>query len=101
MFICAILTKRLKYAIIKQTIKIVSRETILKGEKVMAKKYPNLFCVKSILTIILSVGFTVLCFLYPETYSDTMKTIIVSVITFYFSHQIQKQNENEKEVNKN
>lgn len=67
----------------------------------MAKKYPNLFCVKSILTIILSVGFTVLCFLYPETYSDTMKTIIVSVITFYFSHQIQKQNENEKEVNKN
>lgn len=67
----------------------------------MAKKYPNLFCVKSILTIILSVGFTVLCFLYPETYSDTMKTIIVSVITFYFSHQIQKQNETEKEVNKN
>lgn len=67
----------------------------------MGKKYPNLFCVKSILTIILSVGFTVLCFLYPETYSDTMKTIIVSVITFYFSHQIQKTNENEKEVNKN
>jgi len=30
-----------------------------------------------------------------------MKTIIVSVITFYFSHQIQKQNENEKEVTKN
>lgn len=67
----------------------------------MAKKYPNLFCVKSILTIILSAGFTVLCFLYPETYSDTMKTIIVSVITFYFSHQIQKTNENGKEVNKN
>lgn len=65
----------------------------------MAKKYPNLFCVKSILTIVLSVGFTVLCFLYPETYSDTMKTIIVSVITFYFSHQIGKQTS--EEVKKN
>lgn len=57
----------------------------------MAKKYPNLFCVKSILTIILSTAFSALCFLYPETYSDTMKTVIVSVITFYFSHQIGKQ----------
>ena len=66
----------------------------------MSKKYPNLFCVKSILTIILSTAFAALCFLYPETYSDTMKTIIVSVITFYFSHQIQKTNDG-KEVNKN
>lgn len=66
----------------------------------MAKKYPNLFCVKSILTIVLSVGFTILCFMYPETYSDTMKTIIVSVITFYFSHQIGKQTSGE-EVKKN
>lgn len=57
----------------------------------MAKKYPNLFCVKSILTIILSTAFAGLCFLYPDTYSDTMKTVIVSVITFYFSHQIGKQ----------
>lgn len=65
----------------------------------MAKKYPNLFCVKSILTIVLSVGFTILCFMYPETYSDTMKTIIVSVITFYFSHQIGKQTS--EEVKKN
>ena len=56
----------------------------------MAKKYPNLFCVKSILTIILSTAFSILCFLYPETYSDTMKTVIVSVITFYFSPQISK-----------
>lgn len=60
----------------------------------MAKKYPNLFCVKSILTIILSTAFAILCFAYPETYSDTMKTVIVSVITFYFSHQISKSNTN-------
>ena len=56
----------------------------------MAKKYPNLFCVKSILTIILSTAFAVLCFIYPDVYSDTMKTVIVSVITFYFSHQLEK-----------
>ena len=59
----------------------------------MPQKYPNLFCVKSILTIILSTAFAGLCYLYPETYSDTMKTVIVSVITFYFSHQIGKQTE--------
>lgn len=63
----------------------------------MAKKYPNLFCVKSILTIILSTAFSILCFLYPETYSDTMKTIIVSVITFYFSHQINKTAKEDKD----
>lgn len=57
----------------------------------MAKKYPNLFCVKSILTIVLSTAFAILCFVYPDTYSDTMKTVIVSVITFYFSHQLGKQ----------
>lgn len=56
----------------------------------MAGKYPNLFCVKSILTIILSITFAALCFLYPDKYEETMKTIIVSVITFYFSHQIGK-----------
>ena len=56
----------------------------------MAKKYPNLFCVKSILTIVLSTAFAILCFVYPDTYSDTMKTVIVSVITFYFSHQLEK-----------
>lgn len=67
----------------------------------MTKKYPNLFCVKSILTIILSAAFAALCFLYPETYSDTMKTVIVSVITFYFSHQLgKKESAEESEVNK-
>lgn len=53
-------------------------------------KYPNLMCVKSILTIIISVGFVALCFIHPQEYEDTMKTVIVSVITFYFSHQIGK-----------
>lgn len=55
-------------------------------------KYSNILCVKSILTIVLSVAFAVLCFIYPEDYTDTMKMVIVSVITFYFSHQIDKKN---------
>lgn len=60
----------------------------------MSKKkvsVPNpLLCVKSIITIILCLAFSVLCFIYPETYEETMKTVIVSVITFYFAHQIGK-----------
>lgn len=66
----------------------------------MSKKYPNLFCVKSILTIILAAAFAVLCFVYPDSYTDTMKTVIVAVITFYFSHQIGKQNSETKGDNK-
>lgn len=60
----------------------------------------NLLCVKSIITIILCIAFSILCFLFPETYEETMKTVIVSVITFYFAHQIDKKmggnNENDK-----
>ena len=51
---------------------------------------PNLMCVKSIITIILCLAFSVLCFIYPKAYEETMKTVIVSVITFYFAHQIGK-----------
>lgn len=57
----------------------------------MVKKLNNLFCVKSIITIVLCLAFSALCFMYPETYTDTMKTVIVSVITFYFTHQINKK----------
>lgn len=57
----------------------------------MAKKYSNLLCVKSIITIVLCAAFSALCFMYPDTYTDTMKTVIVSVITFYFTHQINKK----------
>lgn len=54
-------------------------------------KYTNILCVKSILTIVLSLAFAVLCFIYPEDFTDTMKMVIVSVITFYFSHQTDKK----------
>lgn len=50
----------------------------------------NLLCVKSIITIILTLAFSVLTFMEPEIYSDTMKTAVTSVITFYFAHQITK-----------
>lgn len=63
-------------------------------------KCGNLLCVKSILTIVLSIGFTILCFMYPEEYTDTMKTLITSVITFYFSHQIGKAQSKEQEEKK-
>ena len=55
-------------------------------------KYSNILCVKSILTIVLSVAFSILCFLYPADFTHTMKMVIVSVITFYFSHQTDKKN---------
>lgn len=56
------------------------------------KEIPKgLLCVKSIITIILCGAFSALCFLYPETYEDTMKNVIIAVITFYFAHQIEKQ----------
>lgn len=57
----------------------------------------NLLCVKSIITIVISIAFSILCFLYPDDYTDTMKMIIVSVITFYFSHQTDKSNAKNKE----
>ena len=62
-------------------------------------KYSNILCVKSILTIVLSLAFSILCFLYPADFTDTMKMVIVSVITFYFSHQTDKKNaQKNKEV---
>lgn len=62
-------------------------------------KYSNILCVKSILTIVLSIAFSILCFLYPADFTDTMKMVIVSVITFYFSHQTDKKNaQKSKEV---
>lgn len=64
------------------------------------KNCNNLLCVKSIITIVICLAFSVLCFIYPETYEETMKTVIVSVITFYFSHQIGKS-KSESEVKTN
>ena len=50
----------------------------------------NLMCVKSILTLVLSLGFVALTFMYPNEYAETMKTVVTTVITFYFTHQLNK-----------
>ena len=50
----------------------------------------NLMCVKSILTLVLSLGFVALTFMYPDEYAETMKTVVTTVITFYFTHQLNK-----------
>lgn len=57
---------------------------MLAGEK------NNFLCVKSLLTIFLTVTFCVLTVKYPETYSETMKTLITTVVAFYFGTQFQK-----------
>ena len=66
----------------------------------MISKCPNLFCVKSIVTILLTLAFVVLTFIHPDEYYDTMKTVFVTVITFYFSHQLGKTTEGSKNDDK-
>lgn len=65
------------------------------------EKKSSLLCVKSVITIIMTIAFAILCFIYPEDYTDTMKMISVSVITFYFSHQVDKNATKKKEGENN
>lgn len=55
----------------------------------------NLACVKSIITLMLTLVFSILCFYRPDDYTDTMKSVITCVITFYFAHQIGKSTKGE------
>ena len=50
----------------------------------------NLLCVKSIMTIILSVGLCIFTYLYPGEMLDTFKSCVTMVVTFYFTHQLDK-----------
>lgn len=54
----------------------------------------NILCVMSIMTIILSISFVVLTFMYPVEYSETMKTVYTTIVAFYFSYQIYKKEGN-------
>lgn len=49
-------------------------------------------CVKSIITVMLCAVFCIIVFTFPESYTDTFKSIITTVITFYFAHQVDKAN---------
>lgn len=52
----------------------------------------SLLCVKSIVTIIVTIALCVLTFLYPDEFMETFKTAVTMVVTFYFSHQSNKNN---------
>lgn len=60
----------------------------------MKKKFDiqrnSLLCVKSIMTIALTVMLCVMVYRQPETYSETFRNCIIMVVTFYFAHQTEK-----------
>lgn len=56
----------------------------------------NLLCVKSIMTICLTVMLCIMVYMRPDDYGDVFKNIVVMVATFYFSYQAKKVENNEK-----
>lgn len=60
----------------------------------MRKKFDiqrnSLLCVKSLMTIALTVMLCVMVYRQPETYSETFRNCIIMVVTFYFAHQQEK-----------
>lgn len=50
----------------------------------------NFLCVKSLITIALVGTFCVLTVCNPQEYGETMKNIVVTVVSFYFGTQFQK-----------
>ena len=66
-------------------------------------KFNNLLCVKSLLTIIFSIGAIILTCLYPSEMLNTFQTCLTMIITFYFAHQYDKKlrENNDNNDNKN
>ncbi len=62
-------------------------------------KRNSLLCVKSIMTIILTVALVIFTFRYPKDFIDTFKTCVVMVVTWYFSHQTNKKGNEDNENN--
>lgn len=54
----------------------------------------NLLCVKSIITILITITFCILVFIYPDLYAENFKQIAVMIVSFYFAHQYDKINKN-------
>lgn len=54
-------------------------------------KVKSLLCVKSIVTILVTIALCVLTYIYPDLYAETFKTAVTMVVTFYFSHQANKE----------
>ena len=53
----------------------------------------HLLCVKSIMTIVLCIALVYLTIMYPDQYSDTFKSCVTMVVTFYFNYQQNKKQE--------
>ena len=51
----------------------------------------SLLCVKSIMTIALTVMLCVMTYMYPDQYSETFKNCIVMIVTVYCAHQTAKE----------
>lgn len=62
-------------------------------------KHANLMCVKSIVTILLIATICILAILKPEEYGDTLESLAYIIVTFYFTHQIDKKNAKEGDKN--
>lgn len=58
----------------------------------------SLLCVKSIMTIALTVMLCVMVYRQPETYSETFRNCIIMVVTFYFAHQTEKGGSNNEDA---
>lgn len=58
----------------------------------------SLLCVKSIMTIALTVMLCVMVYRQPETYSETFRNCIIMVVTFYFAHQTSKESEKNEDA---
>lgn len=52
----------------------------------------NLLCVKSIMTIMLSAMLCVMVYLHPDTYEEVFKNCCIMIVTWYFSYQSKKVN---------
>lgn len=61
----------------------------------------SLLCVKSIMTIALTVMLCVMTYMYPDQYSETFKNCIVMIVTFYFAHQQEKRGDQYEGSNAN
>jgi hypothetical protein len=66
---------------------------------IIINRYANLMCVKSIMTIVLTVTLAVLAILYPARFGDNLKDMCYIVVTFYFTHQTNKQAEKKGDEN--
>lgn len=55
-------------------------------------------CVKSVMTILLTIALIYLTIKYPDVYQDTFKSCVTMVVTFYFSHQINKRSEENEQT---